>query len=119
MKKEYTKPLTESKGLDEESRDYFNCVCRYLKLKEAQLEDAKIRLVLSKFCEQSMVERLYACLDAGRTPYDAYLLRCGRESCEQCKYRGDCSYQVTKQIIGLAGARYRAFTNGQDKEQFQ
>ena len=111
--------MVEAKTLGEDTREYLNCVYRYLGLKEAGIEDTMIRQIVSKFCHEEYVDRLYACLDAGKNPYDAYLMKCGRVPCEQCRYAASCSYERSKQIFALAGARYRAFTNGQDKEQFQ
>ena len=116
--KTYIKPMVESKTLDEDTKEYLTCVCRYLGLKEAGIEDEKVRLILAKYCRKEYADRLYACLDAEKNPYDAYLMKCGRIPCVQCRYAANCSYERSKQIIGLAGARYSAFVQGQGKETF-
>lgn len=116
--KKYLSGLLNAQTADPQDRAYFSCIHRYLNLKIAKVSDEKIRLVLEKFYEASVVEKLYNCLDQGKTPYDPYLLKCDCVHCADCRYRANCSYAGTKELIGRAGERYQAFTDGQARENF-
>ncbi len=115
MAKSYLTPLLSASQVSEQDRAYFSCIHRYLSLKIAKVEDAKIRLILEKFYEERHVAELYGCLEQGKTPFNAYLMKCdGR--CGECRYQSHCAYRRTREILASAGKRYSAFTEGQREE---
>ncbi len=116
---DYLDALLGSNVLSDKDASYFSCVGRYLRLKQAELEDHKIRLVLGKLYQQHDVQKLYDSLDHGQTPFDTYLIKCDCVHCQQCQYKSHCSYERSAQIIQQAGERYRRFTDGQNEAFFR
>lgn len=114
----YLAGVLGDKSAEPQDQDYFRCIDRYLSLKLAKVSDDRIHLILGKFYEQQTVDKLYDCLDSGKTPYDPYLVKCDTASCAECCYQADCAYTQSRQIIANAGQRYRAFTGGQSEEHF-
>lgn len=114
----HLEPLLSLKTAEESEKDYYRCVSRYLQMKLSQLPDEKIRLVLEKFYHKDCVLKLYELLQAGKTPYDAQLLRCDCSSCATCRYADCCSYQATAQLLFDVGQVYKTFTDGQAKSNF-
>ena len=112
----HLKPVLKMDSLDGEARAYLHCVYRYISLRSAKAPEEKLRIVLEKFYSAGTVERLYACLDNGKTPFDPYLLKCAPGRCGECRYREDCGYALCAEIFARAGSRYRAFENGQAKD---
>lgn len=106
------------RSVEPQDKSYFRCIDRYLSLKGAGVADDRIRLILEKFYEEQTVEKLYGCLDSGKTPHDPYLVKCDTEKCADCRYRADCAYAQTRHIIAAAGERYRSFTDGQSEAHF-
>ena len=116
---DYLKPLLGNSAIDPNIRDYFDCVSRYLSLKNTDAPEEKIRLLISKFYQPTDVERLFRCLDSGRTPHDDYLMKCDCVHCSECRYRESCSYPRSREIIATAGEKYQRFTDGQREEVFR
>ncbi len=114
----YLEELCCFTSIEQETRDYFSCVSRYLKLKSAGTAEDKIRVVLSKFFDKAVFDALYQRLDSGKTPYDGYLLECDLQSCDKCRYRKNCCYDRLRDIVSAVGNVYASFTDGQNKEQF-
>lgn len=103
---------------DEQVKQYFACVNKYLDLKNAGVTEDKIRVILYKFFMQQYPDQLYAKLDNGQTPYDDYLMSCDFAACDQCKYADVCSFREIKAANANMIERYRAFTDGQDPSRF-
>ena len=106
-------------GLDESQRQELKCFAYYLKTADRGIAEPQLRSVMDKFCDPGLVEGLYATLQAGKTPLDPYLLRCDTVNCADCRYQSHCSYAVVKSHIAAAGEKYKAFTNGQNREVFK
>ncbi len=103
---------------DETLRDQFACIRHYLRLKDAGVEEEKIRVILGKFFRSPAVQSLYQNLDAGGFPFEGHLLRCDGKNCQGCAYAADCGYPRLRQIIAATGAAYARFTGGQSREHF-
>ena len=114
----YIDALLNTRKLSDADAAYFSCVARYLRLKKAQVEDKKIRLVLSKLYQPQDVERLYHHLDNGETPFDNYLLHCDPNNCRGCQYQAHCSYTRSAEVMQKLGEQYAKFVNGQDESVF-
>ena len=114
----YTAPLLKLSSVTDEGKAYYQCVSRYLQVKNAKLPEEKSRLMLEKFCGKQNVDKLYGLLAEGKTPYDDDLLACN-SNCENCRYSDACSYAAAAQIFSTIGEKYRAFTGGQNKENFK
>ncbi len=97
---------------------YFACVARYLELKHAGIAEDKIRSILYKFFYKQFADKLYECLDNGKTPFDDYLVKCDYRSCQSCSCREFCSYNGIKAMVQKVGPIYQAFVNGQAPEEF-
>jgi ribosomal protein S12 methylthiotransferase accessory factor len=106
------------KALGKEDSEYFKCVNRYLTLKLSGVSDNQIKSILSKFFERSYVQKLYDNLDAGKTPYDDYLIACDFKNCDQCQYQQYCSFENIKELNAKVGAVYRKFVDGQAPSEF-
>ncbi len=104
--------------LDSEDRGYFACVNKYLEMKNSQIEEEKIQVILEKFFDSKYPARLYSLLKQGKTPYDDYLIRCDYQSCQSCRYSNCCSFVDALDIYQKAGAEYKKFTAGQDRSEF-
>lgn len=115
----YLETLLNSKKLSDTDASYFSCVIRYLRLKQTNAADNKIRLVLNKLYKHHDVERLYNHLDNSQTPFDAYLIHCNRSHCQNCQYKEHCSYERSSEIIRKVGERYAQFINGQNEDVFR
>ncbi len=105
-------------GADEEIKNYFTCVNKYLELKMAGVADEKIRVILYKFFKSCYADKLYANLDKGLTPYDEYLISCDYKSCDGCRYKDACGYADVKNMFAAVGAVYKNFVSGQDESEF-
>ncbi len=103
---------------DDSTRQYFECVNKYLEMKNARIEEQKIRVIIYKFFERQYADQLYACLDAGKTPYENYLICCDHKNCGNCKYCQYCNYDSCRMIYRTAGEVYKTFTNGQARSEF-
>ena len=106
-------------GSDEEIKEYFRCVNKYIELKSAGVSEDKIRVILPKFFSKEYPEKLFSALDKGLTPYDDYLLRCDFKSCQDCKYKDACAYQSSKDMVVAAGKVLSAYHDGQKAEEFK
>lgn len=115
---QYLNQLCGFGSVAQNKRDYFSCVATYLKLVSYGTPADKIRVVLGKFFQSQPVAELYARLDAGKSPYDGYLLECDHVSCHACRYSESCSYQRMRQIMTQVGQVYAAFTDGQNRSNF-
>lgn len=104
--------------LTEEQKLELRCFHYWLRMRAMGIDGPQLRSVLNKFCDPALVERVYATLEAGETPMDAYLLHCDTKSCESCRYQSLCSYKTVAKHIAAAGEKYRSFTNGQAREEF-
>ena len=91
---------------------------QYLTLTARKIPGEKLRLILNKFNKETDVDKLYSYLAEGKTPYDAYLLRCDKTNCENCYYRKLCSLPRLNEYLEPVGKIYEKFTNGQDKAFF-
>lgn len=101
-----------------ETRKYFRCLSLYLKLKIQNLSDAKLRTIIVKFNKAQYAEALFDLLDANKSPFENYLIKCDFKNCENCRYKEYCSYEVESNIINIVGPIYRKFADGQNKENF-
>ena len=115
----YLEPLQKMSAVTPEEKAYFLCLSRYLQVTNAKLPEEKARLMLEKFCGKSNVDKLYGLLEASKNPYEEYLLACDPANCENCRYGHLCAYTAAKKIFTTIGEKYRAFTDGQNKENFQ
>lgn len=104
---------------DEDMRQYFACINKYLTLKTSGIAEDKIKSILYKFFKQEYPDQLYAKLSSGQTPYDDYLMHCHFTECGKCRYASICSYNEIKAANAKIGARYSAFTDGQDPSYFE
>lgn len=104
---------------DEDMRQYFACINKYLTLKTSGIAEDKIKSILYKFFKQEYPDQLYAKLSSGQTPYDDYLMHCHFTECGKCRYASICSYNEIKAANAKIGARYSAFTDGQDPSHFE
>lgn len=110
--------LKSDKG-DKDIKEYFSIIIKYLELKEMGIAKDKIRSVLNKFFCKKEFDRLYDKLDNGKSPYDDFLLNCADfDNCENCKYSSYCAYHDAEKINVAAGNVYKAFTHGQDRNEF-
>ena len=114
----YLNTIIGNKSIDEDIRQYFACVARYLILKNGQVKDEVIKSILYKFFEEQYVNELYEKLDQGLSPYNGYLLKCDMEHCDTCNYRKDCKYNEIKEMYKTVGQEYKKFVNGQAREEF-
>ena len=103
---------------DEDIRQYFACINKYLTLRSSGIAEEKIKSILYKFFKQEHPDRLYEKLDQGRTPYDDYLMHCHFTECDRCRYADICSYNEIKAANASIGKLYSAFTDGQDPSHF-
>lgn len=115
----YLTAYNKSASIDEDTKQYFECVIRYLELKTMKLEAEKIRIILSKFFTEQLVRKLYENLDAGNSPFDHYLMCCDFVSCDSCKYCENCCYHSIKNMTARIGEVYKTFTDGQDAREFR
>lgn len=104
---------------DEDTRQYFACINKYLELRSQDIAEEKIKSILYKFFKSEYADRLYEKLDNGRTPYDDYLMRCHFTECANCKYAPVCSFTEIKAANAKIGQLYGAFTEGQSPDQFE
>lgn len=100
-------------ALSESDQEYFQCVNRYLELKTSKVDEKLIRSIIFKFFTNSCASKLYALLDAGKTPYDDYLVSCEFTQCEKCRYQEKCSFIDIKEMQKKVGAFYQNFVDGQ------
>ncbi len=112
----YSAPLCQMD--DEDMEQYFSLVNKYLELKQDGVSEEKNRCILRKFYLAEYCDRLFEALDAGKTPYDAYLLKCDLEHCEDCRYREHCAYQANRNMHLRIGEVYKTFTDGQNEAHF-
>lgn len=98
---------------------YYSCVEKYLSLKEAGIEEDKIRSILYKFFPAQHPAALYEKLDQGLSPYEDQLIRCDLNSCDSCRYQQECCYRHLRALTARVGGYYSQFTQGQEKENFQ
>lgn len=98
---------------------YFECVEHYVELKLSGIEDAKIKSIIYKFNKQSASEKLYNCLDNGKTPFDEFLLKCDYKSCDKCKYKDFCAHENIAAMNRKVGEIYKDFIHGQDEAEFE
>ena len=98
---------------------YFECVEHYVELKLSGIEDAKIKSIIYKFNKQSASEKLYNCLDNGKTPFDEFLLKCDYKSCDKCKYKEFCAHENIAAMNRKVGEIYKDFIHGQDEAEFE
>ena len=103
---------------DEDMEQYFSLVNKYLELKRDGVSEEKNRCILRKFYQAQYCDRLFGALDAGKTPYDAYLLKCDLEHCEDCRYREHCAYHANRNMHLRIGEVYKTFTYGQNEAHF-
>ncbi len=103
---------------DAETVDYLTCVNKYMELKKIGVETEKIESIIRKFFVKEIADKLFSNLNAGKTPYDAFLLDCEYEDCGNCKYNSDCCYESIKKMIQTVGAIYHAYKKGQDEAEF-
>lgn len=107
------------KSYGAESENYFRCVNKYLTMKVDGISDDKIKIILYKFFKKEYPDMLYNKLENGLTPYDDYVMKCDFKSCDKCRYKEDCCYDYFKWLTATIGERYKAFTNGNDRSEFQ
>ena len=88
-------------------------------LKNVGLEEAKIKSIIYKFNKQSASEKLYNCLDNGKTPFDEFLLKCDYKSCDKCKYKEFCAHENIAAMNRKVGEIYKDFIHGQDEAEFE
>ena len=105
--------------ITEDQKQELRCFGYWLRMRSMGIDGPQLRSVLNKFCDPTLVSKVYATLEAGKTPLDPYLLHCDTKSCDSCRYRSLCSYQTVVKHICAAGEKYKNFTNGQDRENFQ
>ena len=105
--------------VDEDTRQYFSCINKYLELRCQGIAEEKIKSILYKFFKSEYADRLYEKLDHGQTPYDDYLMRCHFTECETCKYAPVCSFADMKAVNEKIGQIYSTFTEGQSPAQFE
>lgn len=114
----YTNSYICSSGKNEEAKEYFRCVNKFIELRSQGITEDKIRAILYKFFLAEYPDKLFRCLDNGLTPYEDYLVRCDFTNCEDCNYKDSCLRKNAEEIHRIAGERYMEFTNGQNEEEF-
>lgn len=115
----YIAPCTKGGAVEERTAEYFACVSKFMEMKRDGIREDKIRCILKKFFAEESASALYEQLDAGKTPFDPYLMRCDFVSCDTCKYRDACNYHDVRNITARIGEMYRNFTHGQDEKEFE
>lgn len=114
----YLAPLLKSRTQNSQITGYFECVAHYLRLIGIHTPKEKIQTFLSKLYSSNITKELFAQIDAGRSPFDAYLLKCDHIHCAQCRYQTSCSYQACTAIFQTLGSHYQAFCDGQNRAHF-
>ncbi len=106
------------KAVSEEDATYFRCINMYLQLKLDGIDDEKIRIILYRFFKSKYPDSLYEKIKNGLSPYDDYLFKCDLNNCDNCRYKESCCYDDLKNITAKLGEKYKAFSKGQDPEEF-
>lgn len=109
----YLDSIIKSNIFDEDVRQYFSCLSRYLTLQKGGVEEDKIRLILFKFFQEQYVEELYKNIEQESNPYKSYLFKCDFERCAECRYHESCLYHECKQLNVKVGKEYQKFIQGQ------
>lgn len=107
----YLKKLDQLSSLEQDAREYLKCVSRYFSLLNAQAPEESIKTVLYQFFQAQYVDKLYAQLNEGKSPFACYLLKCDGCSCETCKYSPQCSYNALVEMFTTVGKKYAEFQN--------
>lgn len=103
----------------EDERAYFECINKYLLLKENGISEEKIRSILYKFFRAEAPDLLFAQLAQNKTPFEPFLIHCNLDSCDCCKYVKDCCYHTLKEVTEKVGRVYSTFIDGQNKNVFR
>ena len=114
----YVEPIIKSKKQDESTKEYIKCVKMYIQLKQKNISEEKIKIILPKFFKHEHFNRVFRNLDEGTTPYDDFLLKCDLRNCLSCRYVDSCHYNSCKSVITTAGKYYTAFVHGQNRDMF-
>lgn len=105
----YLKRLDQLTSLDQDTREYLKCASRYISLLNAQAPEESIRTVLYQFFQAQYVDKLYAQISNGESPFACYLLKCNVRNCENCKYNTQCSYTSLVEMFTTVGKKYAEF----------
>lgn len=104
---------------DEDFRQYYACVGKYVEMKSGGVADEKIHTILYKFFLAKYPDRLYDLLSRGLSPYDEDLMCCDYYSCRNCKYREICAMEDLRKLNSRLEERYGVFTKGQEPSEFE
>lgn len=87
------------------------CLKRYLTLKAQNYDSAALDKALNSFQPQAY-QWLKGCLEAGRNPFENFVLNCNQNNCEDCAAVAICCYhrhwELSKLIAEKAGKLNRS-----------
>ena len=108
----------KSANNNDETKEYFDLVKKYLELKKSGIDEEKIKSILYKFFEEKYFNKFYSAINNNTTPYDEYLPKCNYTNCDKCNISNDCLYQINKAMNIRIGKVYQSFVKGQDRSEF-
>ena len=105
--------------LDDEKKDYLDCIRNYIRYIKDGLGQEQTILVLSRFYKEEQIRRLQESLEKHGDCFSDLLMACQLPHCDTCPHKDLCYYEESKRVIRNTGLRYREFIHGQDREQFK
>ena len=104
--------------LDGNKKAYLDCIHHYIRYSKDGLSQDQTLEVLSRFYEESHINRLKESLNAHGDCFSDLIMACQLPDCSTCPHKDICYYEESKRVIANAGQRYKTFINGQARNQF-
>lgn len=77
------------------------CLKRYFTMKVNRCDEETVEKTLRFFHRPETVDALYATVNSGENPFDAYTLHCGTAPCESCPIFENCSQNTENRLLTL------------------
>lgn len=83
----------------QEDKNYLACLISISDFVQQAKSFSEIQQVLSNFYDDSVLEPLISCFEAGTNPFKPLVIHCTKPDCGSCRFNGQCKIVGTQEMI--------------------